>query len=280
MGLLIVNADDYGLTEGVCRAILRANREGIVTSTSVLALASAFRRGAPWLAEQPDLGIGVHLALVGEDPPLLTASEIPSLLDRRGRLAPSWPSFLGRAVRGRIDRDEMVAEMSAQVEAVASVVGAERLTHLDTHQHLHLWPGVGRVVVSLACRFGIPAVRTGRSTARSPRAWGVNHLAVRFGRNADAHGLRSTEAFAGIDEAGSMTDARLLVTLERLSAIGPASAEIGVHPGEPDDQELSRYRWGYRWGEELEALISPGVRQAVERSGFVLGSFASLATSP
>jgi chitin disaccharide deacetylase len=97
MALLIVNADDYGLTEGVSTAILRAHRDGIVTSTSVLAIAPAFDRTSGWLAEAPTLGIGAHLALVGEDPPVLTAREIPTLVDGRGRLAMSWRTFLPKA---------------------------------------------------------------------------------------------------------------------------------------------------------------------------------------
>ncbi|HEX7094516.1 MAG TPA: ChbG/HpnK family deacetylase, partial [Acidimicrobiales bacterium] len=84
--LLIVNADDYGLTAAVSAGILRAHRNGIVTSTSVLALAPGFRQSAAWLLDEPSLGVGAHLALVGEDPPLLSAREIPTLVDRRGRL--------------------------------------------------------------------------------------------------------------------------------------------------------------------------------------------------
>ena len=74
--LLIVNADDFGLTDGVCRAIVRAHREGIVTSTSALAVGPAFHRCASMLDDVPELGVGVHLAAVGEDPPLLSAREI------------------------------------------------------------------------------------------------------------------------------------------------------------------------------------------------------------
>src|SRR4051812_5129885 len=81
--LLIVNADDYGLTPGVSRAIVDGHRDGIVTSTSVIALGPAFAATRPWLDEVPALGTGAHLAAVGEDPPLLSAREIPTLVDRR-----------------------------------------------------------------------------------------------------------------------------------------------------------------------------------------------------
>jgi predicted glycoside hydrolase/deacetylase ChbG (UPF0249 family) len=161
--LLIVNADDFGLTEGVCRAIVRAHREGIVTSTSVLAVAPAFASGASMLDDVPALGVGVHLAAVGEDPPLLSAREIPTLVDRQGQFLYSWRQFLPRLALRRIDPDDIEREFSAQGEAVRASVGADRITHLDTHQHLHLWPRVASIVCSLARRWNVPAIRSTRS---------------------------------------------------------------------------------------------------------------------
>ena len=84
MKTLIVNADDFGLTTATCDAILRLADKQAVSSTSVLILAPAAERWAE-AAQASGLGIGVHLACVGEDPPLLTASEIPTLVDRDGR---------------------------------------------------------------------------------------------------------------------------------------------------------------------------------------------------
>jgi predicted glycoside hydrolase/deacetylase ChbG (UPF0249 family) len=274
--LLIVNADDYGLTTGVSRAILRAHREGIVTSTSALALGPAFASTAGWLADAPDLGVGVHLAIVGEDPPLLGAAEIPSLVDRRGRLRLSWRQLLPRAFAGRIDAADVEREMSAQLEAVTSAVGAARLTHVDTHQHLHLWPAIGRVVVKLAQRAGIPAVRVTRSLGRSAAGRAVNALGARFDRRAAAAGLARPAAFAGFDEGGTLAGPDLVATIAALSAAGAPSAEIGIHPGEGGDPDLERYHWGYRWGDELEALVSPEARKAVADGGFTLGTFAQL----
>lgn len=274
--LLIVNADDYGLTTGVSRAILRAHREGIVTSTSALALGPAFAATAGWLADAPDLGVGAHLAIVGEDPPLLSAKEIPSLVDGQGRLRLSWRQLLPRAAAGRIDIADVEREMQAQLESVTAAVGAGRLTHVDTHQHLHLWPAIGKVVVRLAQRAGIPAVRVTRSLGRSAAGRAVNALASRFDRRAAAAGLARPAAFAGFDEGGTLVETDLVATIAALAAAGAPSAEIGIHPGEGGDPDLDRYDWGYRWGDELAALVSPQARQAVADGGFTLGSFAAL----
>ena len=271
--LLIVNADDYGLTEQVSRGILRAHRDGIVTSTSVLALAPGFATSGKWLLEEERLGIGVHLAAVGEDRPLLGANEIPTLVDRRGRLAPSWRVFLARATARRIDAADLAKEFRAQLEAVRQL--GVPVGHVDSHQHLHLWPLVREVVLDLAVEAGIPAVRVPRSTTAFPGA-GVNHLARELARRASAHHLVFPAHAAGVDEAGAMTTDRIESALARLAATGAAAVELSAHPGEHDDPDRHRYEWDYRWGDELEALTSASARAAVERHGFTLATYADL----
>ena len=274
--LLIVNADDYGLTEGISLGILRAHREGIVTSTSCLALAPGFATSGKWLLEDDaaSLGVGVHLATVGEDPPLLTAKEVPTLVDRQGRLPSSWRVFLARATAGRIDAADLAREFRAQLEAVRDL--GVTVTHLDTHQHLHLWPLVREVVLDLAVESGIPAVRVPRSTTAFPGA-GVNYLAGELARRAAARGLAFPSQAAGVDEAGRMDHDRIEAALSRLGASGAPVCELSAHPGEGDDPDRHRYRWDYRWEDELDALTSPTAHAAVERHGFTLGNYADLA---
>ncbi|MGH2705995.1 MAG: ChbG/HpnK family deacetylase [Actinomycetota bacterium] len=273
--LLIVTADDYGLTEGVSLGILEAHHRGIVTSTSVLALGPALDRTASLLADSGELGVGAHLAAVGEDPPLLSAREIPTLVDRRGRLAPSWRSFVRRAAAGRIDADDLRREFDAQAERVAGL--GVPLTHVDAHQHLHLWPPVGDVVIGIAQRRAIPALRVPRSRAGRAVGRAVNRLARRLAQRASAAGLRFPASFAGLDESGRISTSMLEQMVGRLAAEGASSAELCCHPGSPHDPERERYRWGYRWAEELEALCSARAAQAVARGGFHLGTPASLA---
>lgn len=274
--LLIVNADDYGLTEQVSRGILRAHREGIVTSTSCLALAPGFATSGKWLLEDDaqGIGVGVHLATVGEDPPLLTAAEVPTLVDRQGRLPTNWRTFLAKATAGRIDAADLAKEFRAQLEAVRQL-GTD-VTHLDTHQHLHLWPLVRDVVLDLAVEAGIQAVRVPRSTTAFPGA-GVNYLATELARRAAARGLHFPTQAAGVDEAGRMDHDRIESALARLGASGAPACELSAHPGEADDPARHRYKWDYRWEDELSALTSPKARQAVERHGFTLGTYADLA---
>jgi predicted glycoside hydrolase/deacetylase ChbG (UPF0249 family) len=259
----------------VSEGILRGGREGVVTSTSALALAPAFAVCGPWLRDAEDLGVGVHLAAVGEDPPLLPAREIPTLVDRRGRLARSWRAFLGRASAGRVDPDDLRREFAVQIAAVRDL--GVRITHLDSHQHLHLWPSVRSVVLDLARGHRIPAIRVPRShRAGRPVAAGVNRLAADLARHAEAAGLAAPADAAGLDESGRLDAAGLVAALDGFLARGAPSAELGCHPGEAVDPDRGRYRWGFTWGAELALLVSPMTRRMIAERGFRLGSYDAL----
>lgn len=272
--LLIVNADDFGLTERISLGILRGHREGIVTSTSVLTLGPAYPKVARWLEDVPTLGLGVHLAAVGEDPPLLTAAEIPTLVDGRGHLHESYKGLLARMIAGRVDVADLEREFTAQLESVAEL--GLPIGHLDAHQHLHLWPPVGRVVLALARRYDVPAVRVPHYRGPSPLAIGVTVLGRHLARRARAVGLRYPHDGTGIEVAGRLDHERLQAVLTRLAHHGAHSAELTVHPGEPDDPDRHRYRWGYRWPDELDALTTEAARQAVDRLGFRLARYSDL----
>ena len=275
--LLIVNADDYGLTPGVSRAILDAHRDGVVTSTSVLALAPGFEPTVGWLADAPGLGTGAHLALVGEDPPLLSAREVPTLVDGRGRLNLSWRQFLPRAAARRIDPDDVRRELGAQIERIRAA--GVTIDHLDTHQNLHLWPSVRDVVLDLGEQHDVRVIRVTRSTARSPVGVVVSRLARDLERRLDGRGWTYAEASTGLDEAGNLHERAMIDALRRLYATGAPSAELASHPGQADDPDLHRYDWDYQWGDELAALRSPVVRDEIEALGFRLGTFGDLAAA-
>jgi predicted glycoside hydrolase/deacetylase ChbG (UPF0249 family) len=273
--LLVVNADDMGLTPGICRAVHRGHTDGVVTSTSVLAVGAAFDEAAARLRDSPGLAVGAHLAIVGEDRPLLSAAEVPTLVDRDGRFPLSYRTVVARGAAGRIDPDDVRREFTAQLERVAGI--GTGLSHLDTHQHTHLWPAVARVVTELAVRHGVPAVRLPTSRRRGPLGLGVRLLSGRLRARLREAGLSTTADYAGLDEAGALDAQRFTAALTRLARAGAPSAEVNTHPGEAGEAELGRFDWGYRWGDELAMLTAPATRELVGRLGYRLGSFADLA---
>ncbi len=156
MKLLIVNADDFGWTEGVSRGIAEAHRNGIVTSTSLVANGAAFQGAVQLARENPALGVGAHLNL-SDGPPILPRWEVASLVDAHGLFWAGTGNLLLRRWMGKLRLDEVEREWAAQIERVRQV-GIE-ITHLDGHKHVHMLPGLFSIALRLAQRYGIPAVR-------------------------------------------------------------------------------------------------------------------------
>ncbi|KQY24986.1 hypothetical protein ASD16_05865 [Cellulomonas sp. Root485] len=275
--LLIVTADDLGLTRGVNAAVRRAHEDGIVTATSLLAVGREFDDAAAMLRDLPTLELGAHLALVGEDPPLLSAREIPTLVDARGAFPLSYRTVVRRGLAGRLDPDDVRRELSAQLQRVLGV--GVPLTHLDTHQHTHLWPTVATVVAELAREAGVPAVRLPGSHSHAPVGLGVRFLSRRTRSALRAAGRATTQDYAGLDEAGHLDADRFRQTLQRAARRGPRTLEINTHPALAGDADLRRFTWDYQWADELAMLLDPAVRDEIAAAGFTLGGFAALTTS-
>ncbi|MFH8979881.1 ChbG/HpnK family deacetylase [Streptomyces varsoviensis] len=273
--LLIFSADDYGLSEDISRGILRAHDTGLVSSVSVLAVGPAVVRAAAGLRDRPGLGVGAHLAAVGEDPPLLSQREIPTLVDRRGAFKTGWRSFMTAAMAGRVDMADVRREYDAQLERLVRDLRL-RPGHIDTHQHLHLYPPIARVVTELATRWGITAVRVPTSAVPGPRGMVIRRWSRSLSTRLRAAGLAFPAGYGGLDEAGSLTLSSAERLLERL-ARGPArTIEVNFHPGEPSAADRLRYAWGYRWEEELAGLTSPALRETLRRLDLRLGRFTDL----
>jgi predicted glycoside hydrolase/deacetylase ChbG (UPF0249 family) len=272
--LLIVSADDFGLTPGICSGILRAHDDGVVTSTSVLALGPAFSEWAPRLRDS-GLDVGAHLAVVGIDPPMLDAREIPTLVDRRGRLPVGWRRFLSRAAAGRVDPDDLRREFRAQFDAITDA--GLRVTHVDCHQNLQLWPQVADATFEVARSAGVRAVRLVETRRWGARSLGVRTLGPAFTRRAAAAGFVHPGASAGFDDAGRFDASAFATALVDLAAGGEPIVEISTHPGEADDPSRAAYGWAYRWPVELAVLCDSATRTAIAAAGFRLGSYADLA---
>jgi len=273
-GLLLVTADDFGLTDGVNSGIVRAHVDGVVTSASLLAVGSAYDGAVELARRTPSLAVGVHLAAVGEDPPLLSPAEVPSLVGASGGFPLSYRSVLRSAALGRLDPCDVRREFRAQIERVRGE--GLTVTHLDTHQHLHLWPVIGRIVVDLALEYGIPAVRLPRSHRHSPLGLGVRALAGALATRLAAAGLRYTSDFAGLDEAGAL-DLAMPRVLAGLARRGRPTAELNAHPGEAGDGLHDRFAWGYRWEHELAVLCDRTLPARIRAAGFTLASWSDLA---
>ena len=281
MRRLIVNADDFGLHAAVNRGILTAHTEGIVSSTSLMAGGAAFDDAVRIARHCPQLGVGVHLTLVGARP-VLPVAEVSSLLDEAGDFYGSYPLFIKRFLRGKIRLAEVERELAAQIDRVR--MAGIQPSHLDSHQHLHVLPGIGGLVLDLARRFSIRAIRipaepvafigaTPATVGRLVGRGGLTMLANLFRQHAAAAGIRTSDHFYGMLAGGQLTEPAILAILRRLP---PGDSELMTHPGFADESLADVFRWDYQWDAERQALTAPAVRALLAERQIRLISFREL----
>jgi chitin disaccharide deacetylase len=176
---LIVNADDYGLTAGVNRAIEEGHAVGVVTSTTVLAGAGAAVAAGELPSRWPDLDVGLHVNLT-LGAPVSDPQRVPSLVDGEGRLLPERV-LLGRALRRQIRSADVYREVLAQANALRAL--GVTPTHWDGHRAVPFWPWFREPAARAAAEAGIMRVRSprvwiiepGRSGASARRVWRLRH---------------------------------------------------------------------------------------------------------
>lgn len=281
---LIINADDLGMTPGVNRGILDGHTQGVITSVSLMPCAESFEDAVTLLRSGPRLSVGCHVTLTCSVP-VLSAPELPQLTSR-GRLRGNPADVVQRALRGRIPAAELEAEMTAQIRRIQAT--GLHVTHVDTHQHLHLFPAILRPLLAAARACGVRGVRN-PFTPLQPMA--IAHFLRRVRVSAHTP-LRLAEHFQRLAaEAGLVTPDGTVIML---NARGPSEKlfdalvgclpegtwELACHPGYYDGH-LQRARTSRRKprAKELEVLMSEGARASLERHGIELISYRELANS-
>ena len=279
MRRLIVNADDFGLTPGVNRAIIELHAAGVVTSTSLMARASATDEAIALARATPSLGIGCHVLLV-DGQPVLPPEQIPSLVDARtGHFPNSLTAFLLRLFTGRIRAEEIEAEAAAQIAHLQQ--RGVRLTHIDTHKHTHIFSAVLRPVLRAARAAGIRAVRhpfepewavraaIGAPLARVVQIAALRPLAPRSRQIMTQEGFSTTDGTIAMAGTGSLNAAALRSLLGQLPA---GTWELVTHPGY-NDADLARVRTRLRASRDVERVALAAIPQV---PGIDLISFADV----
>jgi predicted glycoside hydrolase/deacetylase ChbG (UPF0249 family) len=287
MRQLIVNADDFGLTENVNRGILDAHREGIVTSTTLLANGLAFEGAAAASKRFPRLGIGVHLNLT-EGMPVADPSHIRTLVDRAGRLHMTPARLWAGIATGQVSLSDIEFELRAQIRKV--IRAGIRPAHFDGHKHVHVLPPVSEVVLRLALEFHIPAVRCpmeqnahASGPLRNRRlskistikqylvSRAVSGLAKSFRKKLEQMGLLSATHFYGLSQTGFLDASAIRRILENLP---PGTSELMCHPGYRDvELERTGTRLLTQREIEIHGLTATSVTNLVAAGGIGLCSY-------
>lgn len=276
---VIFNGDDFGLTSGVNRGIIRAFREGLLTSASIIAGGEASQEALSLAREEPALDTGIHLTLCDERP-VLHPRGLRSIIPSGGHF-PSRDHLVGRIVSGRIDYGEVEAEWQAQVETVLKA--GVSISHADSHQFVHLFPGLLLICLKVARDYDIPFVRArimdppslAAGPARLIQWAGLATWSRAYASRFISTQVRTVPSVGFILAGGRMTRKRLMKTLSRLRVQGSCrTVEVILHPGAGDAHTLSTYNhWGYRWKEDLNLLMDPILKNELELRGITTASF-------
>ena len=276
---MIVTGDDFGFSRGVNRAIIEAHERGVLTSASLMVAGEASAEAVELARAHPKLAVGLHLVVV-DGRPVLPPSEIPHLLGDHGRL-PARPVWVGLKYQFHpAARRELVREIRAQLERFRDTGLA--LSHVDGHHHLHLHPFVLGALVGLSREFRIPAIRLPSEELRLTLALDSSGVATKLAwswifqrlrrsgeRRLRAAGVAFSDRVYGLLATGRMTESYVLGLIPRIRA---NFAELYFHPavaiaGEPLNGPPGS------GSEELAALVSARVRDALDASGFALTSY-------
>ncbi|MGI6295145.1 MAG: hopanoid biosynthesis-associated protein HpnK [Armatimonadota bacterium] len=277
---LIISADDFGATDQINSAIIRAHREGVLTSAGLMVTGEAAGDAVRLAKEQPGLAVGLHLAL-SDARSALPKSKIPRLVDNHQRFANNPVKAALQYFFDKEARSQLRLEIAAQFEMFAAT-GLE-LSHVDGHQHMHAHPAVLPVVIELAKEYGAKGIRVPRdplwANFAADRTHIVSKLAVAAGHGYLAAVCR--KKLRGCDLAvcdmaigslmsGSMNPDYVINILGRLKA---RKLEMFFHPSE----SAQPVPFGPNRG-DLETLLEPALKAFISQ-GYQLTTYENLAKS-
>lgn len=257
---LIVNADDFGLSPSVNEAVIRAHREGILTTASLMVNEPGFDEAVKLAKENPNLGVGLHITLLHSHS-ALPHEAIPGLVNRCGEFS---NSPVGAGIKyffyGGL-REQLRAEIHAQFEKFHST--GLKLDHVNGHLHLHLHPVIFTILMEDADKLGIRHLRLTRDCLARSRRMSSGHLFYKISHAAIfeilSHRVHKSLSQKGIKHPqitfGLLQDSRVDedYILKLLPELPPGDSELYSHPS------LDKFK------HEYEALVSPRVREQIKK---------------
>ena len=279
MKQLIINADDFGRHELINRAVKIAYETGYLKSTSIMTGGIAFDDAVKTARKLSNLGVGVHLTLANGNP-ILPPKEIPSLVTEEGIFYDNHAIFIKRYLQGKINFDEVRAELSAQIEK--AVRADLNLTHVDSHQHLHHLPKIIDIVLNLSDAANIHAIRISDTKIFEGESGGVGQFIGRVGlaslakfaaHQAHKKNFLMPNHFTGIIAGESVTENFRVHLIENLRA---GTTEVMLHPG-TDNVVLENFcKWQHNFEAELKAVTSPKVLNLLAEKNISSVNFGAL----
>ena len=279
MKRLIINADDFGRHELINRAVEKAFREGCLKSATIMTGGKFFDDAVKIAKKNPGLGVGIHFTLANGFP-VLSPEKIPSLVTEEGIFHENYVVFLQKYLQGKISHDEIKSELAAQLEKVQR---AEiNLTHFDSHQHLHHFPGIIEIVLDLAESAEISKMRVASAKIFDGKLDSIGKFIGRLGlgsvaklaaNKAHKKNFSTPEHFAGIVAGESVSEnfmENLILNLQE------GTTEVMLHPGTNNKILQDFCEWEHDFEEELNAVTSENILNLLAEKNISVINFKNL----
>ena len=277
---LIINADDFGLSNGANRAIVKAWQEGVLTSASLMVGGNSFAEAVALARENPGLQVGLHLTLV-QGRAALRQSGFPSIVDQQGNFTNDPVKAGMRYFFDKSLRNQLRREIEAQI--LKFRLSGIPLSHIDGHLNIHMHPVVFDILLELMPKYGIASFRLtreklwpnlaidkGRAAGKMLDAFIFSSLARRCRPHLEKLGISFAGEVKGLLNSGRMTEGYLLRALDGLK---DGITEIYFHPGCYPCGELRRRMPDYLHERELLALTSPRIMEKLKSLGIRLSNY-------
>lgn len=272
--LLIINADDYGLSRPIVDACILAKRKGILNSVSIVSntdddLFSYSVR----MAKQMNFDAGVHLRLcscpLGKSRPITNLSK--TFVDQQGHLKYGVAHLIAASLRDS-KRKEIIRECEAQVKRVFD--SGIRISHLDSHYYFSSAPALLRPMIKLCKKYQISYLRvpsqhiylTGLFQRRVMNSLILKLMTVNQKQIIRSSGLQTSDYFFGILESGNLNKSVLAAILRKIKV---GVTELNIHPSQKNTIFNER--------DQLEALISADIKSQIKKLGIKPVDFKDLA---
>lgn len=275
MRYLIVTADDFGLSKSINEGIVKAYRDGIVTSINLMPAGWAFEDALALAGSIKLEEAGVHLSLT-ETSPVADLHAIPTLVTGKGAFHKTHTQFFLKLFSNRIEREHIYTELRAQLDRLKKT--GIRINHISSHEHIHMMPYILDIFIELAKEYDIPAIRYPRGE-RPIFPFGIkgiyrklilSYLERRMAKRLEKSGLIYTDNFLGFLNSGKIREE---VLAEMFKFLREGTTELVTHPGFLSPEVLDRCIFYSDCETELAAVTSRKAKDLIADNGIKLISY-------
>ena len=272
---LAITADDFGLAEDVNDGIIKCFTSGAVTNITLLAVGVAFLHAVRRARENKITKIGVHLTLTGSFKPISRPEEVPTLVSKDSRFPKSYNLFFGKYFANLVKKNEIYEEFKKQILTAKNE--GFTIAHIDSHQHIHMVPGILKVVIKLMKEFGIEYVRfpLERMSKKVDTAGLIRQLMLlpvccMSRKLLDTPGIKHNDRFIGYTRALRLRPEDLTGAISNLE---DGLTELGCHPGYFTERVKEQYPWYKNCEKELKVLCDKNFVDEIKKNSIELVSY-------